>query len=62
MSSLDRKLAALLEDRKGRGRYRQLREYDTSKSMLIDLVSRPPSKSSELMITRLVIERLSFTD
>lgn len=37
---LDGRLAGLLQERKGKGRYRQLREYDTSsKSGLVDFVS-----------------------
>lgn len=38
--ALDRRLDSLLQDRKGKGRFRQLKEYD--ESQLIDFV-RPPS-------------------
>jgi hypothetical protein len=40
MSHLDQRLDALLSQRKGKGRFRQLREYDTSQeSTLVDFVS-----------------------
>jgi hypothetical protein len=42
MTALERRLDGLLQDRKGKGRFRQLREYNQSTdSSLIDFV-RPP--------------------
>jgi hypothetical protein len=42
MTALERRLDGLLQDRKGKGRFRQLREYNQSiDSSLIDFV-RPP--------------------
>lgn len=42
MTALERRLNGLLQDRKGKGRFRQLREYNQSTdSSLIDFV-RPP--------------------
>lgn len=39
MTALDRRLGGLLQNRKGKGRYRQLREYDVSSgSSLHDFV------------------------
>lgn len=49
MSALDRRLDGLLQDRKGKGRFRQLREYD--ESSLIDFV-RPSLASNCSELTR----------
>ena len=46
MTALDGRLGALLDDRKGKGRFRSLKEYDTSQATnLIDFVSSSEGKS-----------------
>jgi len=55
MSGLDERLAAMLADRKGKGRFRQLREYDTSSSSdLIDFVSVPHRSRRHRISIRIV--------
>ena len=39
MTALERRLDGLLSDRKGKGRFRQLREYQSTDPSLIDFVS-----------------------
>jgi hypothetical protein len=45
MTALERRLEGLLQDRKGKGRFRQLREYD--KSDLVDFVGSYPSLTTQ---------------
>lgn len=41
MTALERRLDDLLKDRKGKGRFRQLREYAVTDTSLIDFVNTP---------------------
>lgn len=50
MTALERRLDSLLQDRKGKGRFRQLREYSQStETSLIDFV-RPPTPAETSLI------------
>ena len=65
MTLLDTRLDALLEQRKVKGRFRMLREYDTSgQSSMVDFVSGSPinATTAELDVLFTVLKRLSLHD